>query len=82
MSPAAEGLRVALSTVERDTAWLERWLSDDRTRIGLKRFYGPQSWIDDTEHWKLVADARDTVRANRAYLERVRAELDSLTRAR
>jgi hypothetical protein len=75
MQPASESVRVVISTLERDVAWLERWLADDRTRKGLKRFYGPQAWIDDTDHWKLVADARETVLVNRRYLERLREEL-------
>jgi hypothetical protein len=72
-------VRFVISVLERDVAWLERWLSDDRTRKGLKQFYGPQSWIDDTDHWKLVADARDTVHVNRTYLERLRGELAALS---
>ncbi len=70
-----EHIRCVISVLERDVAWLERWLSGDRTRKGLKQFYGPQPWIDETDHWKLVADARDTVQVNRAYLERLRGEL-------
>ena len=58
MQTSADNLRVVIGVLERDVAWLERWLSDDRTRKGLKRFYGPQAWIDGTDHWKLVADAR------------------------
>jgi hypothetical protein len=75
MQTSAESLRVVISVLERDVAWLERWLSDDRTRKGLKRFYGPQAWIDETDHWKLVADARETVLVNRRYLERLREQV-------
>jgi hypothetical protein len=79
MSANLDHVRFVISVLERDVAWLERWLSDDRTRKGLKQFYGPQSWIDDTDHWKLVADARDTVHVNRTYLERLRGELAALS---
>jgi hypothetical protein len=75
MQPGSESVGVVISTLERDVAWLERWLADDRTRKGLKRFYGPQPWIDATDHWKLVADARETVLVNRRYLERLREQL-------
>jgi hypothetical protein len=78
MSSTAESIRVVISILERDVAWLEQWLSGDRTRKGLKQFYGPQSWIDETDHWKLVADARDTVHVNRRYLERLRGELAAI----
>jgi hypothetical protein len=81
MQPAAESVRFVISILERDVAWLERWLSDDRTRKGLKRFYGPQAWIDETDHWKLVADARETVLVNRRYLDRLREELAELSHA-
>jgi len=76
MSSDSESIRCVISVLERDVAWLERWLSGDRTRKGLKQFYGPQAWIDDTDHWKLVADARDTVHVNRTYLERLRSQLE------
>jgi hypothetical protein len=78
MPTTAESIRVVISILERDVAWLEKWLSGDRTRSGLKQFYGPQAWIDETDHWKLVADARDTVQVNRTYLERLRGELAAL----
>jgi hypothetical protein len=81
MAATSENVRVVISILERDVAWLERWLAGDRTRKGLKEFYGPQVWIDETDHWKLVADARDTVQVNRRYLERLRAELDAFTLA-
>ncbi|MEO9174636.1 MAG: hypothetical protein ABI317_03900 [Gaiellales bacterium] len=78
MSTTAESICVVISILERDVAWLERWLSGDRTRNGLKQFYGPQPWIDETDHWKLVSDARDTVHVNRKYLERLRGELAAI----
>jgi hypothetical protein len=78
MASTAESIRVVISILERDVAWLEQWLSGDRTRQGLKQFYGPQAWIDETDHWKLVADARDTVHVNRRYLERLRGELAAI----
>jgi hypothetical protein len=81
MQTSAESLRVVISVLERDLAWLERWLSDDRTRKGLKKFYGPQTWIDEADHWKLVADARETVLVNRRYLDRLREQLSATSLA-
>jgi hypothetical protein len=81
MPTTAESIRVVISILERDVAWLERWLSGDRTRSGLKQFYGPQAWIDETDHWKLVSAARDTLETNRRYLDRLRSELATLSSA-
>jgi hypothetical protein len=81
MPTTSESMRSLISTLERDIAWLQAWLTGDRTRKGLKLFYGHQPWIDETDHWKLVTAARDTLDTNRSYLERLRAELATLSSA-